>query len=152
MRAARTLASGRYGFDAVEPGDHVVTDAIEVTAAAIDAFANLTGDRFAIHMDDAAAKAKGFPARVAHGLLVLSLVDGLKNQALAQFDAIASLGWNWRFDRPVLVGDRVRARITVAAKRETSRKDRGILELEFGVENQGGELVQSGRNMLMVHR
>lgn len=148
----RELAATRHLFDAVEAGDWIRTGTVTVTAGAVDAFAELSGDRFAIHMDDAAAKAKGFPGRVAHGLLVLSLIDGLKNQAPAQLDAIASLGWDWSFRKPVLVGDQLSALITVREKRETSRPDRGILMLELGVENQRGEVVQRGTNQLMVHR
>jgi acyl dehydratase len=121
-----------------------------VTAEAIDAFAALTGDRFVIHMDDTAARARGFDGRVAHGLLVLSLVDGLKNQTPAQFDAIASLGWDWRFAAPVIAGDTISATVTVAAKRMTSRPDRGILTLEFSVRTEGGREVQRGTNQLMV--
>ena len=150
--ASRVLMPGRYGLDALEVGDRVVTGTVEVTASAIDAFADLSGDRFAIHMDDAAARAKGFPARVAHGLLVLSLIDGLKNAAFAQFDAIASLGWDWRFAGPVFIGDVLHATITVASKRATSNPLRGIVELEFDVTNALGHTVQSGRNRLMVHR
>lgn len=146
------LAAGVYGFDDVSVGDRVQTGHREVTAEAIDAFANLTGDRFAIHMDDAAAKALGFPARVAHGLLVLSLVDGLKNQAQAQFRAVASLGWDWTFARPVFIGDVISAEITVLEKTTVSRQDRGILRLGFEVARADGEVVQKGTNLLMVLR
>ena len=69
----RFLPAGRYGFDAVAPGDLIETDRVTVTAGRIDAFAEMTGDRFDIHMDDTAAQARGFPGRVAHGLLVLVL-------------------------------------------------------------------------------
>ncbi|MEM1388136.1 MAG: MaoC family dehydratase [Pseudomonadota bacterium] len=149
---ARVLGPGRYSFVALSPGDRVETGRVEVTAAAIDAFADLTGDRFAIHMDDDAARAKGFPARVAHGLLILSLIDGLKNAAPAQFDAVASLGWEWRFSRPVFIGDTLSASITVTDKRVTAKPDRGILALDFTVSNQDGAVVQAGSNTLMVHR
>ena len=148
----RILPAGRYGFDAVAPGDLIETDRIKVTAERIDAFAEMTGDRFDIHMDEDAAQARGFPGRVAHGLLVLSLIDGLKNQTPAQFDAIASLGWDWTFARPVFIGDNVGASITVVDKRETSKPDRGILTLDFDVTNQSGETVQRGNNRLMVFR
>ena len=146
------LAPGVYGFDDLAVGDRVKTGTCTVTAAAIDAFADLTGDRFAIHMDDAAARALGFPARVAHGLLVLSLVDGLKNQAGAQFRAVASLGWDWTFARPVFIGDVLAAHITLLEKRPVTRRDRGILCFGFDVERAGGEIVQKGTNLLMVQR
>ena len=103
----RILGPGLYGLDRLRIGDRIETGRCDVTAERIDAFAALTGDRFEIHMDDAAARRHGFAARVAHGLLVLSLVDGLKNQARARFDAIASLGWEWQFRAPVLAGDRI---------------------------------------------
>ena len=146
----RDLPPGLYRYGAVRPGDRIRTGTATVSAAAIDAFADLTGDRFVIHMDEAAARARGFDGRVAHGLLVLSLVDGLKNRTPAQFDAIASLGWNWTFAAPVIAGDTIGATITVAAKRPVSRPDRGILTLDFSVTAQDGREVQRGTNLLMV--
>lgn len=148
----RRLPGGRYRFDDVSPGDWLETGHATVTAEAIDAFAALSGDRFQIHMSDDAARAKGFPGRVAHGLLVLSLVDGLKNQAEAQFDAIASLTWNWSFSKPVFIGDIIAVRIDVKDKRPTRHAGRGILTLNFTVTSQRGEVVQAGTNQLMVHR
>ncbi|RRH93312.1 hypothetical protein EH240_29920 [Mesorhizobium tamadayense] len=147
----RLIAQGlSYGDIAV--GDWYETGAVAVTEQMIESFAELTGDRFEIHMSVAGAQRHGFQARVAHGLLVLSLVDGLKNQAQAGFRAIASLGWDWTFAAPVVAGDEIRARIVVAGKRETRNAARGILALRFVVTNQRGETVQSGDNKLMVYR
>lgn len=149
----RRLAAGRYGFDDLAEGDWLETEAKTVTAEAIDAFAALSGDRFEIHMDDEAARGHGFPGRVTHGLLVLSLVDGLKNRAPAQFRTIASLGWDWSFHRPVLIGHRLRARITVEEKRPVRKADRGILKLRFDVTDQEKqETLQEGSNLLLVYR
>lgn len=144
--------AAELSYEDVEAGDWFETSGCVVSVEMIDAFAALTGDRFEIHMDEAAARRHGFTGRVAHGLLVLSLVDGLKNQAEARFRAIASLGWDFRFERPMLAGDTIRARIAVAGKRVTSKADRGILALRFAVANQKGEIVQSGENRLMVYR
>ena len=148
----RQLAGSLLHYGDAEPGDWFVTPVHTVTADDIDRFADLSGDRLEIHMSDAAARELGFPSRVAHGLLVLAIVDGLKNRSVAQFAAIASLGWEWKFEQPVLVGDELRARVTVLSKRKTSKPDRGILELDFEVLNQDGARVQSGRNKLMVKR
>lgn len=148
----KMLPAGRYSYSDLSLGDVVQTAQILITAELIDSFAEMTGDKFEIHMSDDAAKQHGFPGRVAHGLLVLSLVDGLKNQTDAQFDAIASLGWDWKFLRPVFTGDQIAASITVSEMRETRKQDRGILTLEFDVTNQHGETVQFGVNRLMVYR
>ena len=148
----RVLPAGRYGYDALSSGDRIETGSVEITAEAIDTFADLTGDRFEIHMDDDAARRHGFPRRVAHGLLVLSLVDGLKNQCAAQFDAIASLGWDWQFAKPIFIGDRIKVSISVNDIQPTSQPYRGVLTLEFDVTNQQGETVQKGINKLMVYK
>ena len=148
----RSLTGFELSYEDVEVGDHFETPSREVTAAVIDAFAEMTGDRFEIHMSDEAAQRHGFPARVAHGLLVLSLVDGLKNNAGARFRAVASLGWTWRFSAPVFVGDTIKAGIAVADKRTTRNPARAILCLNFVVRNQLGRVVQEGDNQLMVYR
>lgn len=146
------LAPGLYGLDDLAPGDWYETGETEMTAARIDAFAALTGDRFEIHMDDAAARAHGFPGRVAHGLLVLSLLDGLKNEADVTLRAVASLGWDWSFRAPVFIGDRLRARIEVKATRPVKTPGRGILTLGLTATDAEGRVVQEGTNLLMMYR
>lgn len=148
----RLLPPGLHAYDAVEIGDRIETGSIMVTAEAIDTFAALTGDRFEIHLSDAGARNHGFPARVAHGLLILSLIDGKKNQCPARFHALAALGWDWSFRKPVFAGDTISAVMRVEAKRPTSNPLRGVLTLGFEVTNQHGTLVQKGRNQLMAYR
>lgn len=147
----RTLKPGRYGLAELQIGDTLRTASRRITTAMIDDFADTSGDRFEIHMDAAAARRHGFSDRVAHGLLVLSVVDGLKNQMPVQFAAIASLGWEWSFAAPVLAGDEIRAEIIVADLRTTSDGARGIVTLNFDVTNQSGVSVQRGTNRLMVY-
>lgn len=147
---ARKLTEGRFGFSDVNIGDRITTSNTQVSAETIDAFAGLTGDRFEIHMSEAAAAKHGFRGRVAHGLLVLSMVDGLKNQTPAQFKSVASLRWDWSFRAPVLAGDWISAELIVAEKRLTRNPERGILKLDFKVTNQSGTVVQDGYNLLMV--
>lgn len=146
----RILGPGRYGLAQLRIGDMIETEQRRLTEADIDAFADLTGDCFEIHMDKAAAERHGFRDRVAHGLLVLSVVDGLKNQTPAQFAAIASLGWDWSFKAPVYAKDTLGATITVAALRPTSDGVRGVVTLEIDVRNQEGVTVHRGTNLLML--
>lgn len=143
---------GLNWYEDVAVGDRFATGGIVVTESLIQAFAGLSGDFFDLHVDDEFARGLGFPGRVAHGILGLALTDGLKNRAEMRFRAVASLGWNWKFSGPILVGDRIRAEIEVAAKRETKRADRGIVTLGFAVKNQKDEVVQQGTNELMVLR
>ena len=146
------LAAGRYGYNALSIGDTIETGSAVITGQAIDTFADLTGDRFEIHMEDAAAQRHGFPGRVAHGLLVLSLIDGLKNKADLQIKARASLGWDWRFRAPVLAGDEIFVSYTVEEKQPAKRADQSVLVLEFDVRNQDDVVVQTGTNRLLAYR
>jgi acyl dehydratase len=148
----KALAPGLYGLDDLAVGDWYTTGETVVTAGMIDAFAALSGDRFEIHMDDAAARSHGFPGRVAHGLLVLSLLDGLKNEADVTLRAVASLGWDWSFRAPVFIGDRLRARIEVRATRPVKTPGRGLLTLGLVATDGEGRVVQEGTTLLMMYR
>lgn len=148
--SGRLLTPGSYGFGDLQVADRIETAKAEITIDMIDRFADLTGDRFAIHISDAAAQSLGFPRRVAHGLLVLSVIDGLKNQCPVQLHAVASLGWEWTFRAPVLAMDTVESRLVVESKRLTRDPARGIVTFLVEVRNQDGSVVQQGRNTLMV--
>lgn len=145
-------APGDAFFDDLAVGESWRTGGIVVSESHVMAFAGLTGDFFDVHMDDTFARGLGFPGRIAHGLLGLALVDGLKNRAPVRLQAVASLGWTWDFAAPIALGDRIAAEITVLSLRATKRPDRGIAELGFDVRNQRDETVQKGSNRLMMQR
>jgi acyl dehydratase len=149
--AGRQLAAGDYFYEDLNEGDWWLTGQIVVTEAHIVQFAGLSGDFFDVHMDDEFARAQGFPGRIAHGLLGLSMVDGLKNRASARVMAVASLGWNWRFVGPIVAGDRIGARIRVAGKRLSS-KGTAVVTLALEVTQQEGKLVQTGETTLVVRK
>jgi acyl dehydratase len=147
------LPAGKYFYDDLRVGAYFRTGRITVTEAHIVAFAGMSGDFFDVHMDDGFAREQGFPGRIAHGLLGLCLVDGLKNRAEVQLQAVASLGWNeWSFKAPIIAGDSITATIRVAEMRPTSSGERGVVQLGFDVTNQQGVTVQSGRNALLMRR
>ena len=99
-------------------------------------------------MGDQEAQARGFKKRVVHGFLVLSVVDGLKFNSDARLDVIALLSWNWKYEPPVYVGHRIRAKITVLRKREAPTKQIGIVSCQLEVFNQHEYQVQFGTNDL----
>jgi acyl dehydratase len=94
-----------------------VSSWLEVTQARIDQFAEATGDRQWIHVDQARAAAESpFKTTIAHGFLTLSLVSTLIRDAI-QFGPLRmaiNYGVNRvRFISPVPAGARIRARIAV---------------------------------------
>jgi acyl dehydratase len=148
--ARRQLPAGEYWYEDVEIGDHFTTAGVTVTEAHVIGFAGLAGDLFDVHMDDEFARAQGFPGRIAHGLLGLSLADGLKTRCPVRFMGVASLGWNWKFRAPLLIGDRMHVLITVNERRLTKRGNRGIVTLGMKILKQDGTVVQEGSSELLV--
>ena len=146
----RSLPPGILGFASLSLDDRFVTGTVTVSSEMVDRFADLSGDHFALHFNDKAAQELGFPRRVAHGLLVLFLIDGLKNQAPTQLRAVASLGWDIAFQAPVLVGDTLRASLTLQSARPTRDGLCGIAVFQVEAQNQKDETVQAGRLTLLL--
>ena len=88
-----------------------------------------------------------FGERIAHGLLGLSISSGLGTRAVPRpFATIAFLGLRWRFKGPIKIGDTIKVRLKVSAKKETSKPDRGIITVQRAVLNQRGETRPGGRH------
>lgn len=148
----RALAAGHYLFEDLKIGDHWPTGAMTLTEAHFVAFAGLSGDFFDLHMDDDFARDLGFPGRVAHGVLGLALLDGLKNRAGVRIAAIVSLGWDWNFRAPLLIGDRIQGRAWISGLRPTSRPERGFMELTLQLTRNGDVVAQEGVNRMLIRR
>ena len=88
--AGRKLTAGEYGYDDLEIHDRYDTAGVTVTEAHVVGFAGLSGDLFDVHMDDEFARSVGFPGRIAHGLLGLSLADGLKTRSPIRLLGVAT--------------------------------------------------------------
>ena len=57
MIPQRILGPGTYGFQRLQVGDVIRTETARVSADLIDSFSEMTGDTYALHMDDSAALA-----------------------------------------------------------------------------------------------
>jgi len=146
------LSAGTYRFDDIEVGDRYRTGSVTVTAAMIAQFAELSGDRFEIHLSKEGAARHGFPDIVAHGLLILSLTDGLKNTCDVWIESQASLGWDLRFTAPVLAGESISVNVEIAGKRAVKDPARGIVTLGVEVVNQEGRPVLTADQTVMTYR
>jgi acyl dehydratase len=140
-------------FDDFRSGDRYEGGARTLAAGDLTAFADLSGDRNPLHLDDDAARAAGFPARIAQGVLGLAVATGLLNQlGLTRGTLIALAGVSWEFRRPILVGDAVRLAVRVGEVRPSRAGDRGIVHLEVALLGGDGEPAQEGELKLLVRR
>jgi acyl dehydratase len=89
----------------------------EITQDRINAFADLTEDWQAIHIDPIAAARTSFGGTVAHGFLILALFSPMLAEMLPNFED-RSMAINYGFDKirfvsPVPVNARIRGRFTL---------------------------------------
>ena len=141
----------RY-YDDVQVGDVGISPTFTVTPDHIMTYADLTGDHTPVHTDEEYAKTTPFGTCVAHGLLGLSLADGLKTQADLQFLPGMSLGWTWDFRLPIKIGDTVHVKFHIESMRLTKKVGWGIVILASELINQKDEVVQLGEHRLMIPR
>ncbi|GAA1685117.1 MaoC family dehydratase [Glycomyces endophyticus] len=85
-------------------GETVFTASYPVERANLAAYAEASGDRNPIHLDEAAAKAAGLPDVIAHGMYTMGLVSRAILEWVADAGIDARLtDFTARFAKPVVV-------------------------------------------------
>jgi oxepin-CoA hydrolase/3-oxo-5,6-dehydrosuberyl-CoA semialdehyde dehydrogenase len=146
VRGARQVDTGlhpfRKPFSALQIGDTVNSVEREVTIEDIERFAELSGDRFYAHMDEAeAARNPLFGGRVAHGYFLVSAAAGLFVDP-AYGPVLANYGIDsLRFAKPVKPGDRIKVRLTCKGKSFRPSAGHGEVRWDTEITNQNGEAV-----------
>lgn len=117
----------------------------EVTDEVIRAFADVSGDRNPIHLNQEFAATTRFGRRIAHGMFGASLISSILGNTLPGPGSIY-LSQSLKFRGPAFIGDTLTARVTVASIRE----GRPIVTLETVCENQKGEVLIIGEAVVML--
>jgi acyl dehydratase len=145
------LSHGLY-FEEFEVGAAYTSPGRTVTETDVVAFAALSGDYNQLHTDAEFAKATFFGARIAHGLLGLSMASGLGSRmGFLEGTALAFLSLTWKFSKPIFIGDTIALQATVAKKRAVSG-EAGIVIFDCALLNQRDEVTQQGEWTVMVKR
>lgn len=139
-------------FNDIPEGAEYVSAGRTITEADIVNFAGVTGDFNPLHMDEEWVRENTkYPSRIAHGLLVQSIGEGLTCRELSTWKILGFLETQRRMLLPVLPGDRISQRYVVKSKRPSSKDpSRGVVELEVTISNQRGEIVQDGYNRYLI--
>lgn len=135
-----------------EVGDVSYSPARTVTETDVVTYSWVSGDVNPMHTDAEFSARSPLGQRIAHGTLGMSIATGLSAR-IGQLDgtAIAALGVDeWRFEKPIFLGDTITLRTTVVEARVTSKPDRGVLVRRMDLLNQRGERVQTGLMTTMV--
>ena len=98
-------------------GELGISEWFRIDQGMIDAFADLTQDRYFIHIDPARAAATQFGGTIAHGFLTMSMLSAMAYQACPAVEGTktqVNYGFNrLRFVAPVPTGSRIRGRFVL---------------------------------------
>lgn len=143
--------AGLY-FEEFTVGQVVKTLSRTVSEDAIFNFAGLTGDYNQIHTDAEFAKTTQFGQRVAHGLLGLSIATGLIMRTGYLEGTVLAFReiQDWKFVKPIFIGDTIHALLTVSEMKPLPRIGAGALIASVEVKNQSDETIQKGTLNLLV--
>jgi acyl dehydratase len=143
-------------YEDFQVGQEWTSPSRTITETNVTLFAMLSGDYDEIHTSEHFAREhSAYKTRIAHGMLGLAIVEGLKKRipAFAETRYVASLEYTWKFTGPILLGDSVHLKIRITRLRESqSRPDRAIIWEGVEMLNQRGEVVQAGEHSLMIWR
>ena len=116
-----------------------------ITEEAVIGFAEIVNDHNPVHLDDDYAATTPFGKRIAHGMLVASVISAALANDLPGPGTIY-LGQELSFKKPVFLGDTVTATLTCTSYRESRR----IATIETIVTNQDGVVVIEGKATVML--
>ncbi len=144
MTAGSDASGG--GLEAFRVGQYR-TVSRTITAEDVAAFARLSGDQNALHVDESFAARTEFRQRVVHGFLHASILSQLVGMKLPGPGALY-LSQTLDFTKPVFINDTVEARGTI----EKIDPHTCILTLRTEIFNQHGECVLDGRAQVRLMR
>ena len=131
-------------FDELSVGQTAVISET-ITDSHITRFADLSGDRNPLHLDDAWAAKTRFGGRIAHGAFTAALVSRVLGMELPGTNSVY-LAQSLKFIAPVRPGDTVSARAEVI---DLDAKRRRV-KLRTTCSNQRGETIADGEAVMLV--
>ena len=138
-------------FEEFEEGIELETGGRTITEADVVNFAGVSGDYNSMHTNAAYAESTPFGQRVAHGMLGLSVATGLSYQmGFLEGTVLAFTGLEWKFRKPVMIGDTIRVHVTVSKRREMKAAGGGFVTFDVKVLNQDDETVHKGEWTILV--
>jgi acyl dehydratase len=122
-------------FERISPGQALASLTKHVTVEQIRQYAEASGDRNPIHLDETFARSAGLPGVIAHGMLTMAFANQMITDWLGDRALLKRL--QGRFAGMVLPGDDVTCSGSVASKDSETRR----VTINLVVTNQRGERV-----------
>ncbi len=110
-----------------------------VTEKDVETFAEISGDKNPVHLDEAYAKQTRFGKRIAHGTLTVGLISAVLGNQLPGHGTVY-MSQSIKFLKPVYFDDTVTATVEILS----IRSDKGIIALKTDCTNQHGDKIAEG--------
>jgi len=142
---------GKY-FEEFSVGQKIVTGKRTIAEEDIMKFAALSGDDNRIHTDPEFSKTTPFGKQIAHGILGLAIASGLAWQTGILDGTVIAFReiTDWKFVKPVFIGDVVQAEMNVTETKALPRIGGGSVIIAFELKNQSGEVCHRGTWNVLV--
>jgi 3-hydroxybutyryl-CoA dehydratase len=128
------------GFTAQDWHGKSVRRTCQITAQLVDQFVALSGDSSPVHVDDDAARARGYQGRVVHGMLLGSLVSSVVGTQLpGDIGILQEVQFSFR--KPCYIGDEITIDVAVSEFHEALQ----VLFLKIEVRNRAAVLLADGQ-------
>jgi acyl dehydratase len=126
----------RHGMPAA--GD-IAERSLAISERHIELFTEMSGDRNPLHTDREAAEKSRFGGLIVQGGVTTGILNAVVAEDLPGPGSVF-LSVDWKFSKPVYVGDTITGRVEIL----TVREDKPFCTIRTTVENQDGEVCVSG--------
>lgn len=120
---------------------------VVITDEMVRKFAEISGDRNPVHLDDDFAATTRFKKRIAHGMLVGSVLSRLAGMEVPGPGTIV-MSQETRYKAPCYIDDKVTGEIRIVNVRE----DKPIVKAAYTIKNQDGVTLIEGETTLYFDR
>lgn len=127
-------------------GEIAVERAVSFDQTMVRKFSELSGDANEIHLDDGAARAAGFPSRIAHGVLAASEFSKILGTEVPGKGTIFG-NVNLAFLRPLIVGEQYRLQMRIPGGVRL-----GHMQAVMTIRGQGNQLCVLARSDIFLKR
>ncbi len=111
----------------------------QISERDVETFAEISGDKNPLHLDEQFAKGTRFGARIAHGGFTFGVISAALGMELPGPGTVY-LSQSLKFVKPVYFDDTITATVEITA----IRADKGIVTLKTDCTNQRGEKIAEG--------
>jgi 3-hydroxybutyryl-CoA dehydratase len=110
-----------------------------ITEQDVATFAEISGDKNPVHLDEAYAKQMRFGKRIAHGAFTFGIISAALGNELPGHGTVY-LSQSIKFLKPVYLSDTIIATVEITA----IHADKGIVTLKTDCANQNGDKIAEG--------